>query len=264
MKTAISFRNSVKKLHGSPAVCIDDLQIYSRECAAFYGLSEEVAEIITNQVTGAYSPEEGSVYLFGTDSKQMSDSFWFDYIGHFAIHRTGNPFRESASIGENIATVFRSRAPDINEPQLSSAVLSIANLAQLTITDLSRTVGDAGSLLRMKAQMARTLAFKPRLVIFYEPSDDLSYGVTRKLIDLIRRTRRKLQYTALLFTSDVRLLQALADRVFFLNPITGVVVENQLREWYHTLLPFLQPSPSKLLQLARSILQYGGFRNTKV
>jgi phospholipid/cholesterol/gamma-HCH transport system ATP-binding protein len=264
MKTAISFQNSVKMLHGSPAVCIDDLQIYDREFAAFYGLSEVVADIITNQITGAYSPEEGNVYLFGTDSKQMADSFWFDYIGHFAIHRNRTPFREAASIGENIATVFRNRNPEIQEPQLSSAVLNVAGLAQLTITDLSRTVGDAGSLLRMKAQMARTLAFKPRLVVFYEPSDDLSFGVTRKMIDLIRRTRRKLKYTALLFTSDVRLLQALADRVFFLNPFTGVVVENELREWYHTLLPFLQPSPSKLLQLARNILQYGGFRKTKV
>ena len=264
MKTAISFQNSVKMLHGSPAVCIDDLQIYDRECAAFYGLTEEVVEIITNQITGAYSPEEGNVYLFGIDSKQMADSYWFDYIGHFAIHRNANPFRETASIGENIATVFRSRIRGIEEPQLSSAVLSVANLAQLTITDLSRTIGDAGSLLRMKAQMARTLAFKPRLIVFYEPSNDLSYGVTRKLIDLIRRTRRKLKYTALLFTSDVRLLQELADRVFFLNPFTGVVVENELREWYHNLLPFLKPSPSKLLQLARNILQYGDFGKTTV
>jgi ABC-type transporter Mla maintaining outer membrane lipid asymmetry ATPase subunit MlaF len=264
MKTAISFKKSIKSLHGSPAVCIDDLQIYDRECVAFYGLTEEVAEVITNQITGAYSPEEGNVYLFGTDSRQMADSSWFDYIGDFAIHRNGTPFRETASIGENIATLLRSRIPGIEEPQLSSDVLSIANLVQLTITDLSRTIGDAGSLLRMKSRMARTLAFQPRLVIFFEPSEDLSYGITRKMMDLIRRTRRKLKYTALIFTSDVRLLQELADRVFFLNPLTGLVVENELREWYHNLLPFLQPSPSKLLQLARNILQYGGFRDTKV
>jgi phospholipid/cholesterol/gamma-HCH transport system ATP-binding protein len=264
MKTAISFQQSIKMLHGAPAVCIDDLQIYDRECVAFYELTEEVAEIITNQVTGAYSPEEGNVYLFGTDSRQMADSNWFDYIGQFAIHRNSTPFRDAASIGENIAMLFRSRIPGIEEPRLSSAVLSVANLVQLTITDLSRTVGDAGSLLRIKAQLARTLAFKPRLIVFYEPSEDLSYGTTRKLIELIRRTRRKLKYTAVLFTSDVRLLQELADRVLFLNPLTGVVVENQLREWYHNVLPFLQPSPSKLLQLARNILQYGGFRRTKV
>lgn len=264
MKTAINFQHTVKLSHGSPSVCIHDLQIFDRECVAFYGLTEDVAEIITHQITGAYPPDEGNVYLFGSDSRSMVESSWFDYIRNFAIYSAAMPFKENASIGENIATLIRSRTPKIEEPQLSSAVLRIARLVQLTITDLSRTIGDAGSLLRVKARMARTLAFEPRLVIFLEPTDGLSYSVTRKMAELIRHTRRKMKYTALLFTMDVRLLQDLADRVLFLNPLTGVVVENQLREWYHNVLPFLQPSSSRLLQLARNILQHGGFRKTKV
>ncbi len=251
-------------LHGSPAVCIDDLQIYDKECVAFYGLREDIAEIITNQITGAYSPEKGSVYLYGSDSREILDKTWFDYIGHFGIYGAGTPFQENSSVGENIATLFRSQSADMNEPRLSTAVLNMANLVQLTITDLSQTMGEAGSLLRMKVRLARSLAFRPRLVVFYEPTEDLSYGVTRKLAELVRRTRRKLNYTSLIFTSDIRFMQDLADRVLFLNPLTGVVVENHLRGWYHNVLPFLQPSPSRLLQLARDILQFGGVRTTKV
>src|SRR5687767_9094771 len=124
-------------LHGAPAVCIDDLQIYDKECVAFYGLPEEIAEIITNQITAAYSPEEGNVYLYGTDSREILDATWFDYIGHFGIYSSITPFQENASAGENIARLLRSQDPSIDEPQLSSAVLHIANLVQLTITDLS-------------------------------------------------------------------------------------------------------------------------------
>ncbi len=263
MKTAIHFQNTVKTLHGSLAVCIDDLHIYDKECVAFYGLSEEVAEIITHQITGAYSPEEGNVYIYGTNSREISEATWFEYVGNFGIYSSSIPFRERSSIGENIAALFRSQSPSIVEPQLSAAVLHLANLVQLTITDLSYSMGRASSLLRMKARLARSLANKPKLVVFYEPTEELSPDVTRKFLELIRRTRRKLKYTSLLFTSDVRFIQQLADRVLFLNPHNGVLIENQLREWYHNLLPFLQPSPVKLLQLARDILQHGGI-TTKV
>jgi ABC-type methionine transport system ATPase subunit len=121
-------------------------------------------------------------------------------------------------------------------------------------------MSDAGSLVKMKVRLARTLAFKPELVVFPEPTEGLSLSLTRQFVKLVRKSRRKIKYTVVLFTSDVRLVQEMAERVIFLNPITGFVVENQLRGWYHNLLPFLQPSSSKLLQLARDILQYGGVR----
>ena len=264
MKTAIHFQNTVKRLLGSTAVHIHDLHIYDQECVVFYGLTEEIAEIITHQITGAYSPEEGNVYIYGTNSREISESTWFEYVGNFGIYSSSIPFRERSSIGENIAILFRGQNPSIEEPQLSAAVLHLANLVQLTITDLSYSVGQASSLVRMKARLARSLAYKPKLVIFYEPTEELSQEVTRKFLELIRRTRRKLKYTSLVFTSDVRFIQQIADRVLFLNPHSGVLIENQLRGWYHNLLPFLQPSPAKLLQLARDILQHSGVRTSKV
>ena len=257
MKTAIRFLNTLKIIHGASPVCIHDLQIYEKESVAFYGLTEEVAEIITNQITGAYSPDQGDVYLYGTNSRDIPDKNWFQYIGSLAIYNPNTPFRENASAGENIAILFRNHSPGMEEPQLSAAVLRVAKLVQLSITDLSRTIGDAGSLIRTKVRLARTLAFCPNLVFFFEPTADLSRVVIQKLEDLLRRTRRKLKYTLVIFTSDIRFLQGLAERVVFLNPITGVVVENQLRGWYHNVLSFLQPSPSKLHKLARDILQYG-------
>jgi phospholipid/cholesterol/gamma-HCH transport system ATP-binding protein len=262
MKTAIDFQNTVKHLHGSPAVLIDDLRIYDKECVAFYGLTEEIADVITNEITGAYSPETGNVFLYGKDTRQIPDSSWFALLDSVGIYGSDSHFQENASIGENIAKLFRIQDETIEEPHLSSLVLKLANLVQLTITDLSKTMGEASRMLRMKAKLARTLAFRPQLVIFNDSTEEMPNEVSKKLIDLLRRSKRKLKYTLVLFTSDVRLLQALADRALFLNPVTGLIVENQLRGWYHTLLPWLQPSPTKLLELARDILQYGGMKRT--
>jgi ABC-type transporter Mla maintaining outer membrane lipid asymmetry ATPase subunit MlaF len=264
MKTVIHFQQTVKMVHGNPSLRIDDLRIYEKECVAFYGLGEEVAEIITNQITGAYPPEEGSVYIQGNDSREITDTSWFDFVDDFGIYSASAPLQENASIGENIAMIFRSQDSAIDESRLSSAVLKLANLVHLTITDLSKIMNEAASLLRMKVRLARALAFRPKVVILREPTEQLSRDVSHKMLDLLKRVRRKWKFTLILFTGDIWFLQEFAERILFLNPQTGVIVENQLREWYHNLLPFLKPSPAKLLQLSRDILQYGDRKGSKV
>ena len=264
MKTVIHFQQTVKMVHGHFSLRIDDLRIYEKESVAFYGLSEDVIEIITNQITCAYAPEEGSVYIHGNDSREITDTSWFDFVGDFGIYSTSTPLQENASIGENIAMIFRIQDSGMDETRLSSAVLKLANLVHLTITDLSKIMNEAASLVRMKARLARALAFHPKIVILREPTEGLSREVAQRLLDLLKRVRRKWRFTLLLFTSDIWFLQEVAERVLFLNPQTGMILENQLRGWYHNVLPFLKPSPVKLLQLSRDILQYGRGKGSRV
>ena len=152
----------------------------------------------------------------------------------------------------------------MDESRLSAAVLKLANLVHLTITDLSKIMNEAASLLRMKVRLARALAFRPKVVILREPTEELSREVSQRMLDLLKRVRRKWKFTLILFTSDIWLLQELAEKVLFLNPQSGMVVENELRGWYHNVLPFLKPSPAKLLQLSRDILQYGRGKGSRV
>ena len=264
MRTVVHFQQTVKMIYGHPTLRIDDLRIYEKECVAFYGLNEDIAEIITNQITGTYPPEEGSVFIHGIDSREIADSTWFDFVGDFGIYSISTPLQENASIGENIAMIFRRQDSAMDEARLSAAVLKLANLVHLTITDLSKIMNEATSLLRMKVRLARALAFRPKVVILREPTEKLSRDVSQKLLDLLKRVRRKWKFTLLLFTGDIWFLQEAAARVLFLNPQTGIIVENQLRGWYHNVLPFLKPSPARLLQLSRDILQYGQTKGSRV
>jgi len=257
MKTVIHFHQTVKMAHGSPILRIQDLRIYEKECVAFYGLPEEIADVITNQVTGAYAPEEGTVAIYGKDITKITDETWFDFVGDFGIYTSSAPFQENASIGENIAMILRGQDSNVSEYRLSASVLKLANTVHLTITDLSKMMNEASSLLRMKVRLVRALAFRPKVVILREPTLELSRDVSQELLELLKHTRRKWKFTLLLFTEDAWFLEQLAERVLVLNTQSGLVIENQLRGWYHNVLPFLKPSPAKILQLSRDILQYG-------
>lgn len=258
MKTVVHFQDVVKTLRGIPSLRINDLRIYERESVAFFGLPHEHTEMILNQMTGAYIPDEGTVSILGTDSRDISDEkLWFQFVENFGIFSSQQEFQEGVSIGENIAMLYRLHNEPMEEPQLSASVLNLANLVQLTITDLSRMMSEATSSLRMKVRLGRAFAYHPKVIILCNPTEELNTEVSEQLVELIKRAKRKLRFTLVLFTSNVWLVEQSADRVIFLNPMHGLYVENQLRGWYHKLFPFLKPSSSQLLQLSCDALQHG-------
>jgi len=257
MKTAIHFQDVTKFQRGLDSVKVSDLKIYEKESIAFYGLPSDHVEILINQITGTYTPDEGALTVFGMDSREIPEQTWFELVENFAILHHASGLQENASVGENVANIYRIRNEFIEEPQLSAQVLQLANLVQLSITDLAKMMNEASSSLRMRVEMSRVLAFQPRVLILCEPTSDMDAAVAHEFVELLRRVRRKLKFLLILFTSDVWLMEEIADRVLFLNLRSGDFVENQLRGWYHKLLPFLKPQPERLFQLTRDVLQHG-------
>ncbi len=256
MKTVVQFQNAYRSLRNGGALRISDLKIQERESVAFYGLLPEHIETLVNQISGVHELEHGSLTILGKNTRRMDERSWFQFVEKLGIYNSQPVFQESASIGENVASLYRMRSDLMEEPQLSASVLSLANLVQLSITDLSRQMSEATPVQRMKVRMSRALAYSPLLLIVCDSEKMHSSEVTHKLAELIRKARRKLKLTLLLFSSDLWLIEQLAERVVFLNPNNGQFVENQLRWWYHRLLPFLKPSPAPLLQLSFNAMQH--------
>src|ERR1051325_6718755 len=118
IKAAIHFQNAIKFLRGMPQIQVQDLRIYERESIGFYGLPRDFVESLANQMTGASVPDEGSVTILGIDSRQISDDrFWFRFVENFGIYNSQPVFQEGASIGENVAMLYRLRNESMEEPQ---------------------------------------------------------------------------------------------------------------------------------------------------
>ncbi|HSE41105.1 MAG TPA: ATP-binding cassette domain-containing protein, partial [Acidobacteriota bacterium] len=213
-------------------------------------------DTLVNQISGVHELKEGSLTILGKNTRRMDERSWFQFVEKLGIYNSQPVFQESASIGENVASLYRVRNDLMEEPQLSASVLSLANLVQLSITDLSRQMSEASPVQRMKVRLSRALAYSPLLLIVCDSDQRHNAEVTQTLSDLIRKARRKLKLTLILFSSDLWLIEQLADRAVFLNPNDGQFIENQLRGWYHKLLPFLKPSPAQLLQLPFHAMQH--------
>ncbi|KKI88866.1 spermidine/putrescine ABC transporter ATP-binding protein [Bacillus sp. SA1-12] len=106
--------------------------------------------------------------------------------------------------------------------------------------------------MRQRAALVRTLATNPRILLLDEPFSALDYQTKLRLEDLVWKTLKDYQKTALLVTHDIGEAIAMSDRIFVFSAKPGRInrtylVPKELRE----LTPFdarQHPSFSTLFQ----------------
>lgn len=71
--------------------------------------------------------------------------------------------------------------------------------------------------MKKRVSLARALAFRPRIVLYDEPTAGLDPLRTMSISHLIRETQQKYKITSILVTHDMESVYAAADRVAMLN-----------------------------------------------
>lgn len=89
--------------------------------------------------------------------------------------------------------------------------------------------------MRQRAALVRTLATNPKILLLDEPFSALDYQTKLKLEDLVVKTLKEYNKTALLVTHDIGEAIAMSDRVFVFSAQPGKVsrtylVPNELKE----------------------------------
>lgn len=89
--------------------------------------------------------------------------------------------------------------------------------------------------MRQRAALVRTLATNPKILLLDEPFSALDYQTKLKLEDLVVKTLKEYNKTALLVTHDIGEAIAMSDRIFVFSAQPGKVsrtylVPNELKE----------------------------------
>ena len=232
---------------------IRNFQLREHECLGVYGLEHRERELLLHLATGTAEPQEGSISVFGKDTRDLNEPSWFELvtrIGSYDLSR----LNEEVSIGMNLASGLIHGNKRYHEPKLSMRVLATANVLEITILELAASFLSADPVLRMKAGLGSVISRDPRLLFFDDREQDPE--VRKILPRIFRRVRKKCKLAIVLFTSDQRLLQETADKAVFLNMEDGVCIEKRIRGWYHTLFPFLPLSLLRRRDLAHEAARH--------
>jgi putative ABC transport system ATP-binding protein len=223
---------AVRKQHtGLRPLRLRELTVSEREIVALDGLDAAAAEVLTNLVTGATLPDEGSVRVFGEDTAAIGNAdAWLAGLDRLGIVSDRVALLDTFTVRQNIAIPLTLDLDPLTG-EVASRVLALAKEVGLEADLLGVAAGLAPAPARLRARMARAIAPSPRLLLVEHPTGSISRAdVSRLATDFFRFVRAR-GLTALIASSD-RDFTAAADRHLVLDPATGALKRRGFRAWF--------------------------------
>lgn len=226
----VAFSGVVKNYGGLRPLRLADLTITAGERVALGGIDAGGAETVVNLATGAVLPDHGAVVVMGTNTASIKDSDqWLQSLERFGIVSARAPLLDGATLLQNLALPLTIGIDAIG-PEIKRRVEALASEAGLRLERLGEPIGIASPEERVRAHLARALAFDPSVLILEHPTVALPRQAVapfgRDLAALV--TRRGV--TALAITEDAEFARPFASRWLSVKPATGETVAAR-RRW---------------------------------
>ena len=192
-----------------------------------------------NSMTGVYQPQEGTIMFRPRRGHEMSVIGKKPYrVSSVGVARTFQASRmfsalttfENVKIGAEshrgfgaVGAMFRGPATRRHERETDARTIELLDFVGLrhhanTISS-SLSYGD-----RRRLEIARGLATNPEILLLDEPAAGTNPSEKLELTRLIRKVRDEMQVSILLIEHDMKLVMALAERLYVLN-FGGVIAQ---------------------------------------
>lgn len=217
----------VRKIYGSgnnQVVALDriDLSVEKGEFVAIVGASGSGKSTLLHMLGSVDQPTEGKIFVEGTDISTMSRT----QAAIFRSRKVGLVYQfynliPTLTVRKNILMPLALDKRKPNQEYLEQIVdsLGIADKMECLPNELS-----GGQ--QQRAAIARSLIYRPALLLGDEPTGNLDRKNSREIIDLLKLSNRNLNQTILLITHDEKVALE-ADRIVTIED--GRIVSDEKR-----------------------------------
>lgn len=191
------------------------LQVSAGESLVVLGKSGTGKSVLLKHVIGLLRPDEGRVYVSGTDFWAATARERDALRRHFGMSFQEGALFDSMTVGENIAFGIR-RHMALTREKVAARVAECLEAVRLPGIERKRTSELSGGM-RRRVGFARAVALKPEILLFDEPTTGLDPVTSDDLVRVIETLRRELKPAMITITHDLRVAFAIADRVALLD-----------------------------------------------
>ena len=229
----MSLRGIQLDYRGLRPLRIARLELREGESLALLGLDHGAAQVLVDLVTGAVVPDSGEVDIFDKATRSIPDSdAWLRELDQFGILSERMVLLDDLTVEQNLTIPF-SLDLDALSVDLRSRVRELAAEVGIAADEFAQPVGRLGPSQRMRVQLGKAVALGPRVLLAEHPNALLPpEDVPRFATDLARIILER-RLAALVLTADRSFANAVAERVFTLQPATGELKSSaRWRRWF--------------------------------
>lgn len=209
MGKLIRINNLSKSYNGIDVLKSLNMEIDSGEVVAIIGSSGSGKSTLVRCITGLEPIDEGEILLYDTAVKNTSNTN--GKIG--MVFQNFNLFPHY-KVGENISMPLKTilKMSDNGAKEKAKVLLNKVHI----LDKIDRYPNTLSGGQKQRLAIARTLAMKPEIIIFDEPTSSLDPELAHEVFETISELAKDGQ-TMLIVTHQINAIRRFATRVVFLN-----------------------------------------------
>lgn len=192
-----------------------NLTIRERDNYIIIGPSGCGKSVLLKHILGLFSPDRGSIRLWGTETVGLSEEKLAPLLERMSIVFQGGALLNSMTVGENVSLSLREvhhedqrRIRKIVRERLEW--VDMGGTEDLHISELSGGM-------KKRVAIARALATDPEVIFWDEPTTGLDPQLSHTIDELIFTLSRRLNNTSVTVTHDMTSAYYFGDRIGFLH-----------------------------------------------
>lgn len=205
-----------------------DATFEAGEITLIVGASGAGKSVLLRVLSGLVDDSESAIRFSGT-IKFGSDSSEQGSIGivfqNFALFDELSP-RDNV----RFAAAHGRSAAGATEDSVNGVVVPEDYLDELGVPASTRTASLSGGQ-RQRLAIARTLAYRPSLILYDEPTSGLDAATAATVAALIQETHDTHPTTSVVVTHDYEAFAPIANKIYLLEPSTRDLIEIPADEW---------------------------------
>lgn len=190
------------------------LNVIEGETLVILGRSGVGKSVLLRQIIGIEAPDKGFVEVSGKNLSSLSQSQRYKETKNMGMLFQGSALFDSLNVGDNVAFYLHQHEHTLSEEEIEERVEKALEMVGLEGVQ-SKMPSDLSGGMRKRAALARLIVYRPRIVLYDEPTTGLDPITSAQINDLINKTKKELQSTSIVVTHDIRSAMEVGDRLAF-------------------------------------------------
>ena len=206
-----------------------DLTVERGESLVILGGSGSGKSVLLRHLAGLYLADSGRVLVDGIDLKTLSRKSMYRFRRRIGMSFQDGALFDSLTAFENVAFPIRRQEPGLKENDVTKRVEEC--LEMVGMPGIARKLpSQLSGGMRRRLGFARSIALKPEILLFDEPTTGLDPIMTTILNDVIIALGEQLNSTTITITHDIGSARKIADRVAML--FQGKIIYHQDKDLF--------------------------------
>ncbi len=210
----IRILNLSKKIGSKQILSRVDLRVNNGEIVCIIGKSGSGKSVLMKHLIGIFQPDSGEIFVDGRNYTNADEKLKIDIESKYGILFQGAALFDSMNIYENVA--FGLRRINTDETEIKSIVFEM--LEKVGLRNIEHKMpGELSGGMQKRVGLARSLALKPEIMLYDEPTTGVD-PITAAAVDrLISRMNDIFKITSIIVTHDMKSAYRIADKIAMLH-----------------------------------------------